>query len=311
MRQLRLSIAALICGAALNLAAQVAPERQLPPLPPQRSPVQTFRELLAASPAQREAYLAKKSPNSRDLIVAKLREFEPLSPAQRELRLRVAQLQYFLSPLLALEPAARTNLLATLPEEDRPMIEERLRAWDALAPAARHDILDSQQSLSFFIRLETTDPAQLAAVVQQAPAAARPEVEAQLQRWLALSTDERSRKAASFQRFFNLTEAEQNRTLKQLSATDRAQMEATIAAFEQLPSAQRQQCVNAFRKFANLTPTQRAEFLRDAEKWQSLSAAERAAWRRVVQRAIDQPPLPGELDLRGRALLAQTNSPAN
>ncbi len=311
MRPFRLSLRLIALSGSISLLVQGQPDRPVPPLPVQRSPVQTFRELLAAAPPQRSAYLAKKTPKSRELIEAKLREFEALSPAQRELRLQVAQLQFFLSPLLATEPAARADLLATLPEMDRPMIEERLRVWDALPAAAQQEILESEQSLSFFIRLETADPKQLAAVVREAPANARPEVEAQLQRWLGLPAEERARKAASFQRFFNLTEAEQARTLKQLSVTDRAQMEATITSFEQLPPATRQQCVNAFRKFADLTPGQRAEFLRDAAKWQSLSAAERAAWRRVVQRATDQPPLPGDPDLTGHSQLALTNSPAN
>jgi hypothetical protein len=310
MRRFCLSVGLLALGSSLAFTAPTPLDPAAPPWPPQRSPVQTFRELLVASESQREAYLARKSPPARALIAAKLREFETLSPAQRELRLRVAQLQFFLSPLLTRGLAERANLLATLPEEDRPMIEERLRAWDALPAAARLELLESQQSLSFFIRLETTDPKQLADVVAQAPVGARPEVETQLQRWLALSPEERARKTARFQRFFNLTEAEQTRTLQQLSATDRAQMAATLAAFEALPPAKRQHCVNAFRKFASLSPEQRAEFLQDAERWQSLSAAERAAWRRVVQRVIEQPPLPMDWDLSGRALLAQTNNPA-
>lgn len=280
----------------------------VPPLPAPRSPVQRFRELLAAAPDQRAAYLARKSASARELIEAKLKEFEALSGPERELRLELAQLEFYLSPLLANEPANRGPLLAAVPEELRSMVGERLRAWDALAPDARLEIRESERSLAHFIRLETTDPGRLAAVVARAPAAARPEVEAQLQRWLALSVEERTRKTAGFQQFFSLTERERARTLKQLDDTDRGQMEATLASFDQLPPAQRQKCVEAFRKFASLTPERRAEFLRDAEKWQSLSAAERAAWRRLVQRAADQPPLP-EPPWPVRPALVTTNSP--
>lgn len=310
MRLLSLSLSVL-CLAGM-LQAQVADSgirRPEPPaLPPRKAPAQQFRELLAASPEQRTEYLARKSPKSREVIEAKLREFEALSPEQRELRLRVAQLQYFLSPLLAVEPAARTNLLSVVPDEDLPLIQQRLRAWDALPSEARRDILESERSLSHFVRLETTDPAQLVAVVQQAPAAARPEIEAQLQRWLALAPDERARKTAGFQRFFDLTEAERDRTLRQLSSTDRAQMEQTLASFENLPAEQRDHCVRAFRKFARMSAAERAEFLRNAQKWQTLSASERDAWRRVVQRVMDQPPLPPAINLRNRTLLVATNS---
>ena len=293
----------------LGLSATAAePTQVAPPLPAPRSPVQTFRELLAAPVAQRQAYLARKSPAARELIEAKLREFESLNGPERELRLELAQLQHFLSPLLAVESPQRGPLLAAVPEELRTMIGERLRAWDALSPEARREIRESEQSLSHFIRLETTDPGRLAAVVAGASASVRPEVEAQLQRWLALSAEERARKTAGFQQFFNLTDREQARTLKRLDDTDRARMEATLASFEQLPPAQRQRCVEAFRQFASFTPERRAEFLRDAEKWQALSAAERAAWRRLVQRAADQPPLP-EPPWPVRPALVTTNAP--
>ncbi len=280
-----------------------------PPLPVLRSPVQTFRELLAAPVAQRTAYLAKKSGPARELIEAKLREFETLPPGERELRLQLAQLQFYLSPLLAASAGERPQLLAAAPEDVRPMLEERLRSWDALPADARREILESEKSLSHFVRLESADPGRLADVVRQAPAATRPEVEAQLRRWLALSTTERARMTAGFQGFFGLTERERERTLKQLSSTDREQMEATLAAFGQLAASQRQQCVEAFRKFSSLSPERRAEFLRDAAQWQSLSAAERASWRRVVQRAVEQPPMPGELPFRGRPALVATNAP--
>jgi len=293
----------------LHLPASAAePASGVPPLPAPRSPVQTFRELLAAAPAQRQAYLARKSPAARELIEAKLKEFESLSGPERELRMELAQLQFYLSPMLAAEPANREALLVSVPEELRTMIGERLRSWDALTPEARREILESEQSLSHFIRLETTDPGRLAAVVTDASATVRPEVEAQLQRWLTLSAEERARKTAGFQRFFSLTERERTRTLKQLDDTDRARMEATLASFEQLPPVQRQRCMDAFRKFASLTPERRAEFLRDAEQWQSLSAAERSAWRRLVQRAADQPPLP-EPPWPVRPALVATNSP--
>lgn len=280
-----------------------------PPLPVLRSPVQTFRELLAAPAAQRTAYLAKKSGPARELIEAKLREFETLPPGERELRLQLAQLQFYLSPLLAAPTGERPQLLAAAPEDVRPMLEERLRSWDSLPADARREISESEKSLSHFVRLESADPGRLADVVRQAPAATRPEVEAQLRRWLALSTTERARMTAGFQGFFGLTERERERTLKQLSSTDREQMEATLAAFGQLPASQRQQCVEAFRKFSSLSPERRAEFLRDAAQWQSLSAAERASWRRVVQRAVEQPPMPGELPFRGRPAMVATNAP--
>ncbi len=295
----------LACGClASSLLGQ-----SVPPLPAPRSPVQTFRELLAAPAARRAEYLARKPAPARELIAAKLSEFESLPAGERELRLQLAQLQFYLAPLLPLPAAERSTALAAVPDDVRPMIDERLRSWDVLPEDGRREILESERSLSHFVRLESADSGELADVVRRAPAASRPEVEAQLQRWLALSPDERARKTAGFHRFFGLTDRERERTLRQLSSTDRAQMEATLTVFERLPERQRQQCIEAFRKFSGLTPERRAEFLRDAEQWQSLSAAERSAWRRVVQRVGEQPPLPGDAPLPPRPSLAVTNVP--
>ena len=286
----------------------------LPPLPPpMKSLAEQFRELLAATPRQRQALLAGKSVPAQNLIMVKLREFETLPADQRELRLQVAQLQYYLSPLLHANGAARSNLLAHAPAEDLPLLEDRLKAWDALSVETRRDILESERSLSYFVRQETADPKQLATVLEHVSAPTRPEVEAQFARWRALPADERARKTANFQRFFDLSDAERTRTLSRLSDLDRGQMERTLSRFESLPPEQRERCVRAFRQLGAMSPDERTEFLRDAAKWQAMSADERAAWRRLVQH-VARPPLPPPplpvLLRRVPAALVATNTPA-
>src|SRR5687767_10489190 len=96
-----------------------------PPVPPAaKSPADRFRELLAASPEQRESMLARHSSETREQIRAKLREFDKLSPSQREFRLRLAQLQFSLSPLLRAKPDDRASLLERAPSELRPLLTE-------------------------------------------------------------------------------------------------------------------------------------------------------------------------------------------
>lgn len=286
----------------------------LPPLPPPvKSLAEQFRELLAAPPAQRRTLLTGKSVAAQNIIMVKLREFESLPPDQRELRLQVAQLQFYLSPLLRAEINSRSNLLSHAPAADRPLLEDRLKAWDALPAETRREILDSERSLSYFVRQETADPAQLASVLDRVSPPARPEVEAQFARWRALPADERARKTANFQRFFDLSEREQTRTLSRLTDAERQPMERTLARFESLPPEQRERCVRAFRQLAAMSPNERADFLRDAARWQAMSADERAAWRRLVQHAsrppLPPPPVPGPLRRTPTALVA-TNRPA-
>ena len=218
------------------VAASSAP----PPVPePQRSPAVLFRQLLAATASQRSELLASKPEPARTLIVAKLKEFEALPPDQRELRLQVAQLQFYLSPLLRAPATVRSNRLERVPPEDRPLLEERLQAWDALPEDTRREILETERSLSYFVRQESADPRKLAALLEQVPAPARPEIEAQFARWSSLPAEERARKAAHFSRFFDLSGPERDKTLSRLPDVERQQMERTLAKFSSLPPGSR------------------------------------------------------------------------
>ena len=294
------------------VAASSAP----PPVPePRQSPAEVFRGLLAASPAQRAELLASKPEASRLLIVAKLKEFESLPQDQRELRLRVAQLQFYLSPLLRTPATVRSNRLERVPPEDRPLVEERLKAWDTLPEDARHEILETERSLSYFVRQESADPKQLAALLEQVAAPARPEVEAQFARWSALPVEERARKAANFSRFFDLSGPERDKTLSRLPDVERQQMERTLAKFSSLPPELRDRCVRAFRQFGALSPEERSEFLQSAAKWQAMPADQRAAWRRLVQKVatppLPPPPRPPLVQPRSTAVVVATNRPTN
>lgn len=293
--------------AACSLSAQPAVPAAAsgPPVPISKSPTARFRELLAASPAEREQLLARKSPSARTLIEAKLREFSVLRPDEREIRLRLAQLHDSLRPLINLPASQRRQFLLLVPAEDRPWIDERLAAWDALTEEARRDIIESEKQLSWFIRQSDTDPKKLAEYLSSLPAGAKPAAEEQMRRWLALSPEERARKTAAFSRFFDLSENERRVALQTLSQQELKQMEASLKAFAELAPADREQCIRGFRKFAALGPEERDQFLRNAERWQAMSPNERATWRRVVERALtprELPPFPAR-----QTMLATTN----
>ena len=306
------SPASILGVVAVCLTLQLAAEG--PPLPSAaKSPVDLFRELLAADPVHRTELLAGRPAAARELIEAKLKEFESLG-GEVEVRLRIAQLQFFLSPLLRAQPDQRASLLQRAPAEDRELLEERLKTWDTLSVDLRRDILESERSLKYFIRQEAADPKQLANALDRAPVPARGEIEAQFARWRAFSPEERARKTAQFQRFFGLSEAERDRTLSRLPDAERRQMEHSLARFAGLPQEQREQCLRAFRKIADLTDAERSEFLVNAAKWQAMSASERAAWRKVVQRVSGPPMPPPRLPIpmpRGmNPAVAGTNTPS-
>src|SRR5690349_2555439 len=80
-----------ICAQPVPASPSPGPNRGKPLspllLPPLKSPVALFRELLAMGPADREQYFAGKKPEQRQAIESKLKEYESLSADERELRL--------------------------------------------------------------------------------------------------------------------------------------------------------------------------------------------------------------------------------
>lgn len=283
-------------GLATLIAAQEASvTRTVPPLPPPvRPPVEMFRELLAASPQEREEMLRSKTPAARELISSRLREHESLDPnsrAEAEFQLRLAQFRFYLSPLLRLSGTERTQRLAQSPAGDRPLLAERLRVWDLLTPSARATLLESDDSLHLFVQHPGAERSRLEAALANAPAGARRDIERQFTRWSALPDAERASRTAAFQRFFGLTDEQRLRAMNGMPEADRVAMEKTLERFARLPESDRVRCLAGFEKLSALSPAERDEFLRNAARWQAMSAEERVLWRRIVLRT-SPPPLP-------------------
>lgn len=264
-----------------------------PPAPPVRiPPADMFRRLLAAPPLMRESWLAAKPPAARELIREKLAEFTALPPEDRELRLRVAELEYYLTPLLAAATDRREAILAAAPADLQPLLKDRLKAWDALPEAARREVLDSHSGLSGFVSAENADPARLEDAVVNASPSDRVRLTNEFLRWSALPAEDRARKTAGFQRFFALDSVERDKVLQRLAESDRRAMELTLAAFARLSPAQRERCVTAFGRLGAMPAEERDRFLHDAARWEALPSRERESWRNLVAQLRRRPPTP-------------------
>ncbi|KAB2665852.1 MAG: DUF3106 domain-containing protein [Verrucomicrobia bacterium] len=279
------------------LAADPFPTKGMsPPMPPvSRPPVQVFRELLAASPDRREALLAGKSRVARELILRRVREYEALPAAGREeadFQLRLAEFRFYLSPLLQATPSERAPLLGRVPAEYLPIVGERLKAWDALGPDARRSVLESDQSLRYFVRQQTADADRLAVVLSSVPATQCPEVEAQFARWKALSEDDRADRTKAFRGIFDLGTGRRDKVLGRMEVPDRRTLERTLDQYSRMSPAERERILEGFGKYSRLSPTERADFLTHAARWQAMSPEERNAWRRLVLHLPPPPPLP-------------------
>jgi hypothetical protein len=287
-----LTIACLaLLTAVSNPSAQSPPAgANLPPFP--QSPVGQFRDWLKLDEANRAAALSDKPEPVRRILLAKLAEYDAMDLEQREVRLRATELQYYVRPMLQSSPHERSRRLDQLPEEYRPLAEERLAQWDALEAATRAELLTNAWAIRYFVRLETSADAEQPAFGQELSPQRRTQFETELTRWKALPPAQRRDLSRAFHQFFELPVAKQHRALDSLPESERLQIEATLQAFAQLAPSQRQACLDSFRRFAGLTPDQRTDFLRSAERWRNMSPDDRATWRRLVTQLPPLPPLP-------------------
>ena len=253
------------------------------------APMDYFRQLLAMNLAEREKELAEKPEHMRKFLADRLKEYDALTPEDRELRLRMTQLRWYLRPLMELSATNRVERLAKIPEPDRKLVEERLQLWDKLPADLQKEVLEHEMIVGYVIHEEATPTASKKGLSDAMPPEWRKKFEQDLAKWHALPQTQRQRMVDNFHQFFELSEKEKTKTLSTLSETERRQMEKTLQTFEKLPSVQRQVCIDSFRKFANMTPDQQLQFLKNAERWQAMTPSERETWRTLVTKL---PPLP-------------------
>jgi len=267
----------------VSVKSPPTPANIMPPLPQMLSPVNFFRQLLAMKPQERRNYLTNRPPEIRERILAKVGEYLALDPDERELRLRATELRWYLMPLLRESPTNRTARLAQMPDDLRGLVQSRLAEWSILPPPLQREFLDNEGILHYFSHVDSTNNP------SHGPS------DADQVRWNALSEIDRRRITNEFNRFFELTPVEKQKTLNTLSDAERAQMEKTLQSFDKLPPAQRRECIHAFTKFAGMSPAERAEFLKNAERWSQMPPKERQAWRDLVARVPLWPPMPTAL----------------
>jgi hypothetical protein len=283
------STEALAAGATNEGARPVADRKAPPPLPP--SPVEYFRQLLKMNAQEREGELAKR-PKTREVLEAKLKEFDGLALAEQENRLRALELQSYLRPLMKAPATNRAEQLKAIPARDRDLVETRLKLWDKLPADQQRDLLESELAILVFYR-----PQNAKMTFSGVSAATTPQQERirkSIEYLDSLPQDKRDQLYRNFGDFFELSEHEKARALgsvRVLSEAERKQMERTLEVFEKLPPQERDRCIEGFEKFRALSPAEQAHFLKSAERWQTMTAKDRQLWRSLVNRkAIPLPP---------------------
>ncbi len=239
------------------------------PGPTLKSPVDSFRTLLALPTPERKQYLANRTADVQKRLVEKIREYQALTPEERELRLTATELRWYLLPLISAPATNRAAQLALIPPGPRELVTARLQLWDQLPPLVQQRLLTNQQTANYLASVEPGT---------NSPMSPADQIRRKLQR--------------RFNQLLELTAAEKAKVLRALPEGERQQMEQTLAAYEKLSPGQRQQCIVSFTRFATMSAPERQEFLKNAERWSQMSPAERQAWRQLVTTAPIKPPRP-------------------
>lgn len=253
---------------------------------PEKSPVDAFRELLAMSPGDRKAMLADRPPEVQQQVLAKIREYLAMRPAERDVRLEVTELYYYLWPLMKTPATNRPAQLLLVPEGQRPKVDARLREWDKLPAIKQQELLTNALAVRHYLEIQVQPPLPLLSPDREE------KLERGIRNWQTLSEDRRRQITARFNEFFGLTDTEKQKTLKTLSEPERRQIQKTLDKFARLTPAEREDYLLCFNKFAQLSPAERQQFMKKAERWSALPSDERQEWREMVDSLTRLPPLP-------------------
>ena len=288
-----LLLAGLLLNAGQETTTTAAEARTSIPAPPllvpSKSPIDYFRQLLAASTVERGALLGGKSAEHRRVLEASLQTYDNLPADEREVRLRTMELRYHFNAVLRGPATNRTVRLQALPQLYREAVASRLNYWDGLPP-------DLQQQLQEHERVIRV----LGLGVTKTNFATLP-VRANLDQWKALPKARRKQIEEGFSRVFEMTEIERAAAFEaiagKLSAAEREQMEKAMTAFRTRSPSQRAQVLSGFQKFAGLSAEERQQFMRNAEVWANMKPSDRQKWRETVAKLPPMPPMPPGFNL--------------
>jgi hypothetical protein len=250
-----------------------------------KSPVAAFRELLNMDPEERTKALGDRREETRKRILAKIREYQSLKPEERELRLKVTELGYYLRPLMQTPATNRAFQLAAIPEGYRELVQVRVERWDSLSPATQKRLLLNDAAIRAMTEMTnsvSTNVMRIRAVMLQHT----------INNWNRLPPNERQELTNRFDDFFQLKPSEIQKAVRMLSPGERTQITATLLKFGNLSPNQRAQCIQSFEKLAAMSENERQQFFRNAERWEMMTPKEREEWRKLIETAPSLPAYP-------------------
>ena len=254
------------------------------------------------SDAEKREKVEQRVQDMQQFWLGKIKEYESLTPEQREQRIenthRTVMLRENLKPLMKAQPLERAERLKSIPEPDRKLVEQRLAVWDKLPVDVQKQVLENDSALHYFARLDATPAEMRSDYLKRLPSSMRTRLEEDIERWNNIPERNRNAMQKAFASLFSLPESEQEKALTFLPEQERRKLEQALDQIEGLSADQRASCLQAYQKYLSMSPERREQFLANAEIWKSMSEEERAAWRAMVAKLPPQramPPIPSGL----------------
>jgi len=196
---------------------KASPSLPVPPPVAVRSPVDFFRELLAMKPVERRLALTNRTPEIREEILKKVREYESMKPEQRDLKLEATELRWYLLPRMSVPATNRDASLESVPKHIRPLVKNRLNEWDLLPPNLQKELLTNEVAIRFFTGVESTNLSTLSPPQRE-------KLDKGLEQWQQLKEQQRQLIVERFYHFFELSDYEKEKALQRLSEPERRQI---------------------------------------------------------------------------------------
>lgn len=261
------------------------------------SPTVYFRELLQAGRLERERLLAQQPAASRNMLLAKIRQYESMDRRESDRQLRSLELRWYLGFLMRQPQTNRLQLLRDVPSARRALVESRLAYWDGFTHEVQEAILTHEMA----IRMQYGFPLALQTLTNLPPLQRR-KISESIARWNALPSDQQQTIYWSFQIVFELNEpppppnlpAEGMEAVAPGAPGDPPlppPLMEMVNQFKQMSSQQQTDCLMNFQRFSVLPELERERFLKAAATWKQLTPAEQATLRRLVlSRTTPAPP---------------------
>ena len=274
-----------------HTASSIQPPAVLPPIPPTKSPVAFFRELLAMN--------ARRAKAGADESFAGKPEADPgqsariLGDESRPARGAPASHGTALVSAAADDGPGDQSRRATgfdSPAEPQ-LVEDRLREWDKLPPDVQKELLGNEATLRYFAEIEGRTDEQRRKILESMSPARRQSCRKGIEQW---RRDVRRPAPEDDEPLQPVLRADHRRKRRRRSrrspGRSGGRSRRRCRPLASLPPDQRAQCIRSFEKFASLSLEERQQFLKNAERWKLMTPSERQAWRDLVAKL--PPPLP-------------------